>query len=117
MQYILQLIKPIIDGKTKSFEVTDAAADEYDDWLQGRLSTRVWNDCSSYYRQGMNGKNVVTYPGPALLFWWKARKPRWDHFLGVGAERWAREKKLKRVGKLTVTVLLAFAGICYMLKG
>ncbi|KAF7973421.1 hypothetical protein HWV62_15231 [Athelia sp. TMB] len=76
-----QLMKPLLEGKYKAIEVTEAACDEYNDWLQSRLNDSVWTECSSYYRAGMNGKNFSTFPGPLTLFWKVARNPVWKDFV------------------------------------
>jgi hypothetical protein len=93
VEYVLQLLKPIIDGKAKSFEVTAAATDEYNDWVQSRLRTMAWNGCSSWYRLSGSGKNVLMFPGPVSLFWCMMHTPRWAHFITVGAERWEAERR------------------------
>lgn len=77
----IQVMKPIIEGKVKAYELTEKACDEYNEWLQNRLNSSVWMECSSYYRAGMNGKNFSTFPGPLTLFWWIARNPVWSHFI------------------------------------
>ena len=87
MQYLLQIIKRIIDGKARSYDVTDAATDEYNTWLQARMGTTVWEDCESWYRRDKTGTNVAIFPGLMMLFWWKLRRPRWDHFITVGADK------------------------------
>jgi hypothetical protein len=87
------MIKPIIDGKAKSFEVTDTATDTYNKWIQERVSKSVWVDCESWYRKDKTGTNIAIFPGPLALFWWKLRKPCWDHFVSVGSERWNKERK------------------------
>lgn len=74
-------MKPVLDGQVKALELTDRACDEYNAWLQERLKSSVWMDCNSYYRQGMNGKNVSTFPGPVSLFWYMARNPVWSHYI------------------------------------
>ncbi|EFI28346.1 monooxygenase [Coprinopsis cinerea okayama7 len=91
INHSLQLIKPVLEGKIKSVEVTDEATDSYNDWLQERLSKSVWTDCDSYYyhylREGTKTKNVASFPGPATLFWWLGRRPSWEKFRVVGGER------------------------------
>jgi hypothetical protein len=86
------MLKPIIEGKIKSLEVTDAATDNYNKWIEERMTSRVWQDCESWYRLNKVGRNIAIFPGPMALFWWKLRQPRWDHFISVGRERWAKEK-------------------------
>ncbi|RXW18729.1 hypothetical protein EST38_g7127 [Candolleomyces aberdarensis] len=93
IQHALQLVKPVVDGTAKSFEVKHEATDDYNEWLHKRLSTSVWTDCSSYYQlDGQGSKNVATFPGPVALFWWQLRKPRWEVFKAVGADAWERQR-------------------------
>ncbi|KAH9483680.1 Baeyer-Villiger monooxygenase [Psilocybe cubensis] len=115
IQHALQLIKPVLEGKAKSFEVTEEATVKYNEWLQTRLQDSVWTDCMSYYQAGRNNKTriVATFPGPVALFWWFCRRPRWELFRGVGAEAWEQEQKVGRItkGALLAVVVAAALGI------
>jgi len=102
----------VLEGKAKSFEVTDEATDKYNDWLQSRLQTSVWTDCVSYYQAGRDSKTriVATFPGPVSLFWWVCRRPRWEMFHGVGAEAWERERRVcEQVRNWSLMTVLAVA--------
>ncbi|KAG6814511.1 hypothetical protein H0H92_000036 [Tricholoma furcatifolium] len=98
----IQLIKPVLEGKAKSFEVTEEATDKYNDWLQKRLSGSVWTDCNSYYRLGEQKKIIATFPGPVSLFWWMTLRPQWKDFIGVGAAGWEKERRRDLVKKWIV---------------
>jgi len=98
----LQLIRPVLEGKARSFEVTAEATDKYNEWLQKRLLTSVWTDCVSYYQTGANSKLTATFPGPVTLFWWFCQYPQWDKFRGVGSESWERERNAKRWTRLSI---------------
>jgi len=78
----MQLIKRIIDGKARAVEVKDDVTDEYNSWLQGRLSQSVWVECNSYYQVGgtKETKIIATFPGPVALFWWLCRRVRSSAF-------------------------------------
>ncbi|KAI0064568.1 FAD/NAD(P)-binding domain-containing protein [Artomyces pyxidatus] len=96
LQHALVLIKPIIEGKAKSFSVREDVTDRYNQWLQDRISRTVWNSCHSYYRaDGQSGRNIAIFPGPVTLFWWLARRPRLADYHAVGAERFLRERRLQ----------------------
>ncbi|KAF9526978.1 hypothetical protein CPB83DRAFT_856911 [Crepidotus variabilis] len=99
INYLLQLIQPVIQGKAKSFEITAQATDEYNDWLQTRLSDSVWTECASYYHSGRDGTSRIsaTFPGPVTLFWWLTRRPKWDLFHGVDSAAWERDRKVEKV--------------------
>ncbi|KAF9564392.1 FAD/NAD(P)-binding domain-containing protein [Agrocybe pediades] len=98
----VQLIRPVVEGKAKSFEITDEATEKYNDWLQNRLQSSVWTDCVSYYQAGRDSKTriIATFPGPVSLFWWFCRSPKWELFRGVGAEAWNRERKQRKLTKI-----------------
>ncbi|KAF9469173.1 hypothetical protein BDZ94DRAFT_360082 [Collybia nuda] len=98
INFAIQLIKPILDGQAKSFEVADNATEEYNTWLQGRLSTSVWTQCNSYYQVGgqKHTKIVATFPGPVSLFWWLTLTPEWGVFRSVGAERWMKQHRITK---------------------
>lgn len=101
-------MKPILDGKAKSFEITEEATDAYNTWLQNRLSTSVWTDCNSYYLAGGNNKTkvIATFPGPVSLFWWLMRTPRWELFRAVGADGWKKQRRAEKVMKWGVVVVI-----------
>lgn len=102
----MQLIKPVVDGKVKAFEITNEATDKYNEWLQGRLQSSVWTDCMSYYRLDSGvGKIVATFPGPVALFWWLARKPKWEKYKVVGGEGWEQDKRRLRYSRMVLSVV------------
>ena len=78
----MQMVKAIIDDRIRSFEVKENACEEYDGWLQRRLSTSVWTECNSFYQVGdsRDTKNVAMFPGPVALFWWMLRRPEWGQY-------------------------------------
>ncbi|KAF8192398.1 hypothetical protein K438DRAFT_1906902 [Mycena galopus ATCC 62051] len=95
IDYILQLIKPILGGLVSSLTVTPRATDAYNDLIQARLSQSVWVECFSWYRTG-GGKGRVSsnFPGPMLLFGWWLRRPRWeDYNVKATSSQW--EQKLR----------------------
>ncbi|KAF9454662.1 FAD/NAD(P)-binding domain-containing protein [Macrolepiota fuliginosa MF-IS2] len=103
----LQLIKPVVEGKVRYFEVTSEATDKYNVWLQNRLQNSVWTDCMSYYRSDRKfGKIIATFPGPVALFWWLCRTPKWDRYRAVGAETWVEEQRSQRVFRRLVFIFV-----------
>ncbi|KAJ7477977.1 hypothetical protein B0H11DRAFT_1726105, partial [Mycena galericulata] len=86
--YIIQIIKPIIDGHISSAEVTSEATDAYNRKIQARLAEFVWSKCHSWYRTGNSGKLHGPFPGPMVLFWWWLRRPNWDHYKVTTTSRW-----------------------------
>lgn len=112
IQFALQLVKPILDGQAKSFEIKADETDKYNTWLQDRLSTSVWTACNSYYQAGRQSKSkiIATFPGPVALFWWLTRYPQWEKFHAVGAEAWERQRRINKAKKwASLIVLLVLA--------
>ncbi|KAG1754587.1 hypothetical protein EDB19DRAFT_1667194 [Suillus lakei] len=95
VNYILKLMKPIINDKVKSLEVTQKATTYYNTWIQKRMASTIFLSCFSYYRgdNRTGAKNVATFPGMVSLYWWIMRKPRWDDFKVVGGEQWFYQRK------------------------
>lgn len=93
--YILKLMKPIINGKAKSIEVTQKATNYYNAWIQKRMASTIFFSCFSYYRgdNRTGAKNVSTFPGMISLYWWIMRKPRWNDFKVVGGEQWFYQRR------------------------
>jgi hypothetical protein len=52
INYMMRMVKPIIEGKVQSFEVKEPAFNEYNEEIQARLKKSVWMGCNSYYRLG-----------------------------------------------------------------
>lgn len=104
IQYIMQMIKPILEAKARSFAVKAHPTIKYNEWLQGRLQNSVWSTCITWYHRSQSQKNVSIFPGPLTWYWWILRRPVWDDFIAEGANKWKRELARKRV----VRRLLAF---------
>lgn len=110
INYAIQLIKPIIARKARSFTVRDGPTDAYNAQLQKRIGGSVFTACASYYRSSASGKNVAIFPGPLAQFWWWLLSPRWADYQAVGAEKWERERRRARVLNI-VAALLVVAGV------
>ncbi|KAI5119485.1 hypothetical protein M0805_009509 [Coniferiporia weirii] len=110
INYIIQLLQPIIEKKVKSFTVRNAPTDAYNKLIHRRLEESVFASCSSYQRRGMTGKNFAVFPGPLTLLWWWMRRPRWADYEAQGAEAWMRERRRNKSLKRVLTVAL-LAGI------
>lgn len=63
INYILQLIKPILDKKIASLDVSAVATDEYNSRIQAKMSDSVFVGCNSWYRVGSTGKIGSVFPG------------------------------------------------------
>jgi len=89
INYMMRMVKPIIEGKVDSFEVKSDAAASYNRDIQDRLQKSVWMNCNSYYRSGGDGKIYATYPGPVSRFWWSTLVPKWNDYKVSGIRGWS----------------------------
>ncbi|KDR70333.1 hypothetical protein GALMADRAFT_76113, partial [Galerina marginata CBS 339.88] len=62
INYILQVITPILKGNVLSLEVDAAATDTYNDKIHHSLSKSVFSQCVSWYRVGGEGKVSSAFP-------------------------------------------------------
>ncbi|KAK0229195.1 hypothetical protein EDD85DRAFT_851939 [Armillaria nabsnona] len=108
IDYILQLIKPILQGHVSSINVTDEATDAYNEKIHARLAESVFVDCASWYRKGSDGKVSSIFPGPGFLFWWWLRKVDWSHYKVTALGSWYHSS---RRGPHTTQLALVFIGI------
>ncbi|KAH8100398.1 FAD/NAD-P-binding domain-containing protein [Cristinia sonorae] len=115
INYIMQMLDPIIKGSVSSFEVTHEASDAWNAHTHKKLSTSVWSVCQSWYRTGRTGKNANIWPGSLTNQWWQLRSPIWSHYKVVGGERWERRRMMKRVWRTvevaTVVGVVAYASL------
>ncbi|KAL5511121.1 hypothetical protein ACEPAH_4336 [Sanghuangporus vaninii] len=109
INYIVQLLKPVLERKASSFSVRADVTDKFNDWIQSRLNSSVFAACHSYYRAGGSGKNVAIWPGSVALYWWKARKVNWSDYEAHGAQKWENEQKRKKRVRVLLFLLLALA--------
>jgi len=113
IQYALQLMKPVIDGLAKSFEIRDEDSDAYNRYLDNRQSASVTQDCSSYYRWNREGRNFALFPGPVTLFYWLARKIKWERYKVVGGEKWEAQRRREARRKWSVRfAFVVFVTVC-----
>ncbi|KAF8896193.1 hypothetical protein BD779DRAFT_566403 [Infundibulicybe gibba] len=91
INYIMQLLKPLIRRTVISLEVTAQATDEYNHKLQHHISQSVFARAPSTYRVGNTGRVSFLFHGmfiPArrlgsgsmTSFWWLLRRPKWGHY-------------------------------------
>ncbi|KAG0701963.1 hypothetical protein DFH29DRAFT_531609 [Suillus ampliporus] len=97
--YNLQLIEPVLTGSASSFTVKASPTDAYNAKLQERTSRSVFMQCHSVRTNG-TGKVFLFFPWAATVLWWWLRRPNWDHYVAVGAEKWERARSIKAVKKI-----------------
>jgi hypothetical protein len=87
IRYVADAIKTCDKLKAQALAPTRTAQDKFNDDLQERLKTSVWNSggCSSWYLDE-HGKNTVLWGGYTWEYWRGTRslKPEEYQFLGVG---------------------------------
>ncbi|KAF9265495.1 FAD/NAD(P)-binding domain-containing protein [Marasmius fiardii PR-910] len=119
IQMALQLIKPVIDGRIQSVEITEKANNDYNNWLQSRLDDSVWKECNSYYHDANSSQSklIATFPGPVTLFWWLTRSIKREDWKVSGAtgNEWLEEKKSSVILISSVGVVLLSA-LLYLYK-
>jgi len=63
MNYIMNMIKPVLGLRISSFEISQEASDDYNAKIQKMFRGTVFCFCGSWYRVGGDGKNVSIFPG------------------------------------------------------
>ncbi|KAJ6500902.1 hypothetical protein C8R45DRAFT_83312 [Mycena sanguinolenta] len=95
--YIMQIIKPILNGSLSWVDVKLSATNGYNEVIQARLSRSVWMDCISWYRAGGDGKISSIFPGPMFLFEWWVRRPKWeDYNVKATTNQWERKLRYEK---------------------
>uniref|UniRef100_A0A0W0FEU3 Monooxygenase n=1 Tax=Moniliophthora roreri TaxID=221103 RepID=A0A0W0FEU3_MONRR len=99
VNYMLDLIGPVLSGDVTAFEVTHAATDKYNEKIQSRLKHSVFLHCASWYRKHRDEKVTVVFPGAGLLFWWWLRKVNWSHYQVSARDprRWESQLRKRKV--------------------
>ncbi|KAJ3492156.1 hypothetical protein NLI96_g177 [Meripilus lineatus] len=87
-EYLIQLIRPIIQGHVTSVEVTPEANEVFNTAIQQRLEGSMWSSCTSWYRLGHQGKIVTQWPGYLTEYWWRLRRPIWRDYHMTGRNGW-----------------------------
>ena len=116
IQYALQLIKPVIEGEAKSFEVRKEVCEEYNKRIQNKIPRSVWNFCSSYYRaDGQRGANYVVWPSSMMYYWWLARWAQREEYVVVGGKKLERRllRKTRNLAAVLTFVVALLAGLLW----
>ncbi|OBZ75477.1 Baeyer-Villiger monooxygenase [Grifola frondosa] len=111
VDYCMKLIKPILDGSVTSFEVTAEASDAYNKKIQAKLTDSIYAHCTSWYRVDGSKKLAAPFPGPMALYWWLLRRPKWEHYRAVGAERWLRQRRVRKFGWYMVLLVTCLTSV------
>jgi len=119
MNYATQLLKPILQGKARSFVPRAESTRTWNDWVQSQLlGAHIWSGCASWYRAGgQQGKVVALWPGSTRHMWWSFRTPTWKHFEFVGGEDWLRRKQIFEKVWFAVSLGALGAGLAAYING
>lgn len=91
INYIIQFVKPILDGLVKTVDVTSRATDTYNKLIHARLARSVFVECVSWYRSGGEGKVSSIFPGMMMLYGWWTRRPKWEDYNVEATKEWERK--------------------------
>ena len=110
INYILQLLGPLLAGKVSSIVVKQQANERYNESLQRKLKNTVFTECGSHYHTGgkANGKIMAAWPGPVGSFWWITRYVNWSDYELRGAAIWIKERQQARLLTWLLLILAAF---------
>jgi len=111
--YIMQLIKPIIERRALSVDVTPEANDAYNSKLQTMFKDSVFTFCGSWYRVRGNGRNVMVFPGSAITFWWWCRSVTWNHYKVVGNDG-TQMTNIVKLGSQPRSTTIAYAMVPFV---
>ncbi|KAJ3938083.1 uncharacterized protein N0V96_011765 [Colletotrichum fioriniae] len=79
INFALRIIKPVLDGKGTTVEVTREAEQRYVNQMQADMQKTVWSTgCTSWYlKDTTDGKkwNGSTYPYSQAYFWYRCLFP------------------------------------------
>ncbi|CAE6384403.1 unnamed protein product [Rhizoctonia solani] len=112
MDYIIQLLRPILAGDVKGLMPRADSTRAWNKWAQSKLGNHVWSNCVSWYRvDGKNGKNFTIWPGGNLHMWWSLRKPDWKDFEVIGDNSWVLKRRILDIISSTAQVGVISASI------
>jgi cation diffusion facilitator CzcD-associated flavoprotein CzcO len=80
--YIMKCLDEMDRQQAGVIEVSERAAQEFNDDIQRQLKKMVWNagGCSSWYLNE-RGENNTLWPGFTWKYWLKTRQPEFGHFV------------------------------------
>ncbi|KFZ18083.1 hypothetical protein V502_04312 [Pseudogymnoascus sp. VKM F-4520 (FW-2644)] len=80
-EYIAQFLKKFYKERIRTFEIKQKPQDDFNDWVQAKMSKMVWTDnCDSWYKHPKTGKVQVTWPGSMLHYREVMADVHYEHF-------------------------------------
>lgn len=135
INYILQVVQPILENHISSLEVDVGPTDAYNKMLHSSLGRSVFAQCMSWYRVGGTGKITNGFPlyvifllfvghpesyrsiiRPASVFWLWLRKPNWNHYNAISPDGWLERQLLRQRRRQQVWWALALGVVIVTLR-
>ncbi|KAK1461127.1 hypothetical protein CMEL01_14763 [Colletotrichum melonis] len=112
INFALRVIKPVLDGKGMTVEVTREAEQQYVSQVQADMQKTVWSTgCTSWYlKDTTDGKkwNGSTYPYSQAYFWYRCLFPDFGD-LEIRGPTHAGRKRRTWPKKLAVAAVVGYA--------
>lgn len=94
INFALNMLDPILKNRhshssaPSAVEVTQAAEDEENSWIQDRARGLVWSSgCTNWYVEPKSGKNLMVYPEWQWHFWLRSFVVDYSKFVYRGANK------------------------------
>ncbi|OQE21125.1 hypothetical protein PENSTE_c012G04367 [Penicillium steckii] len=116
VNYSLNFIKPILEGKVSSYEIKEEAERAWTKNVQDQLQKTVFRRglCSSWYITA-DGWNSSTYPWTQLHYWLRCSFPYWSDWSAKRTRKGTVIQRIQKTVRLSVLVGL-FAGLAWLRK-
>ncbi|KAG7053128.1 dimethylaniline monooxygenase [Colletotrichum scovillei] len=112
INFALRIIKPVLDGKGMTVEVTREAEQQYVNQMQADMQKTVWSTgCTSWYlKDTTDGKkwNGSTYPYSQAYFWYRCLFPDFGD-LEIRGPTHAGRRRRTWPKKLAVAAVVGYA--------
>lgn len=116
VNYSLNFIKPILEGKVSSYEIKEEAERAWTQKVQDQLQKTVFRRglCSSWYITA-DGWNSSTYPWTQLHYWLRCSFPYWSDWTAKRTRKGSLIQRVRKTIHLSMLVGL-FAGLAWLRK-
>ena len=81
-RYIVDSLRRLRRRGADSMEVRPEVQESFNDWLDGRMVSTVWQTggCRSWYQDPRSGRNTILWPDTTISFWRRTRRARLSDF-------------------------------------
>ncbi|EAW25500.1 flavin-containing monooxygenase [Aspergillus fischeri NRRL 181] len=114
INYSLNFIKPILEGRVSCFEVKENAERDWTDKVQRSLQGTVFRRgaCTSWY-QTDEGWNSSTYPFTQIDYYLRCTFPMWHHWTAKYTRKGLMLERMKTVLRRFALVAI-ISGLCWL---